>query len=290
MVEKAKAAEAVTLDTRLDMWNRLEPTDPKYTKQFDKGGFKGTATNATYILKRLTEEFGPCGAGWRFVLDDEQVIEGHTLKNGDKAKLHIVRGHLDYRTAIITFNGGDAGGWLSTSPQFGQTMLVGENRHGSFTDEEAPKKSITDCISKCAVLLGIAADVHLGLFDDNKYVNQRKQEEALSVSTAPAPAVTNNSGAGAIVNGKMVPDGGSVVVPATEDDMTIARQVFSLVKSVCANAKDRREIDDSLKHNKAALAVLEKASPGNFASLKSLVGEAHKKLDDPMNDELPDFA
>jgi len=70
------------------------------------------------------------------------------------------------------------GQWYQTSPQFGQTMLVGENKYGSFMDEEAPKKSITDCISKCAVLLGIGADVHLGLFDDNKYVNQRKQEEA----------------------------------------------------------------------------------------------------------------
>lgn len=154
----------------LELWNKLEPTDPAHTKQFNRsGGFSGTAINATYILKRLTETFGPCGRGWRFALDDERVDEGHTLKNGDKARLHIVRGHLEYM---------QEGQWYQTSPQFGQTMLVGENKYGSFTDEEAPKKSITDCISKCAVLLGIGADVHLGLFDDNKYVNQRKQEEA----------------------------------------------------------------------------------------------------------------
>lgn len=155
---------------KADMWNRLEKTDPARTKQFQRGGgFRGTAINATYILKRLTEEFGPCGKGWRFVLDDERYEPGHTLKNGDKVVVHIVRGHLEY---ILD------GTWHSTSPQFGQTMFVDENKHGPLTDEEAPKKSITDCISKCAVLLGIGADVHLGLFDDNKYVNARKQEEA----------------------------------------------------------------------------------------------------------------
>jgi len=151
------------------LWNSLEKTDPAYTKPFSRGGgFKGTAINSTYILKRLTEAFGPCGKGWKFVLEDEQIHEGHKLKSGDVAKLHVVRGHIEYRIDDT---------WYSTSPQFGQTMLVDANKNGTFMDEEAPKKSITDCISKCAVLLGLAADVHLGLFDDNKYVNQRKEEE-----------------------------------------------------------------------------------------------------------------
>lgn len=156
--------------THLGMWNELEKTDPKYTKQFSRsGGFKGTAINGTYITKRLTEKFGPNGVGWRFVLEDEQIHEGHTLKSGDKARVHVVRGHIEYLYE---------GEWAKTSPQFGQTMLVDDNKYGTFTDEEAPKKSITDCVSKCAVLLGVGADVHLGLFDDSKYVNDRKREEA----------------------------------------------------------------------------------------------------------------
>lgn len=155
-------------DISLTLWNRLEKTDPHYTKAFTgKGGFSGTAINGTYIIKRLTEEFGPCGSGWKFVLEEERIEGGHVLKSGENARLHIVRGHIDY---VLN------GQWCSTSPQFGQTFLVAENKYGSFTDEEAPKKSITDCISKCAVLLGIGADVHLGLFDDSKYVNQRLEE------------------------------------------------------------------------------------------------------------------
>lgn len=154
---------------KADIWNRFEKTDPAHTKQFNRGGFKGTALNGTYIVKKLTAEFGPCGKGWRFVMEEERIEEGHALKSGDKTKVHIIRGHIEYKLD---------GEWYSTSPQFGQTMLVDENKNGTFTDEEAPKKSITDCISKCAVLLGIGADIHLGMFDDHKYVNQRKAEEA----------------------------------------------------------------------------------------------------------------
>ncbi len=154
----------------MDIWSALEKTDPNYTKTFKRGGgFSGTAINGTYIVRRLTETFGPCGKGWRFVIEDERIEDGHTLAKGDKARVHIVRGHLAYMME---------GTWYETSPQFGQTMLVSQNKHGVFTDEEAPKKSITDCISKCAVLLGIGADIHLGLFDDNKYVNTRLAEEA----------------------------------------------------------------------------------------------------------------
>lgn len=157
----------------LDLWNKLEKTDPSRTKQFSRtGGFKGTAINATYIKKRLTEAFGPCGKGWRFVLEEERIIEGPKLESGDLSQLHVVRGHLEYRDA-------DTDKWYQTSPQFGQTMLVGEHGNPKWTyfDEEAPKKSITDCTTKCAVDLGLAADIHLGLYDDNRYVNDLRNEE-----------------------------------------------------------------------------------------------------------------
>jgi hypothetical protein len=74
-------------------------------------------------------------------------------------------------------------------------MLVDENKYGVFTDEEAPKKSITDCIGKCAVLLGVGADVHLGMFDDHKYVNERKAEVAGTAQDAGATK-PNGNGAG----------------------------------------------------------------------------------------------
>lgn len=39
----------------LALWQRVEKTDPQYTKPFSRGGgFRGTATNATYLAKKAT--------------------------------------------------------------------------------------------------------------------------------------------------------------------------------------------------------------------------------------------
>lgn len=279
------------INTNLALWESLQATDPKYTKEFKgAGGFSGTAINGAYILKRLTEAFGPCGKGWKFVLDDERVVEGHKLKSGDTAKLHIVRGHLDYLSS---------GAWHETSPQFGQTMLVGENKNGTYTDEEAPKKSITDAISKCAVLIGIGADVHLGLFDDSKYVNDRKREVAAEVATGvpvldttKPMTVHNNTGRPQEVNGQTLLAGAKLEIPGPDqtDDKTIARQVFYLVKGVAEKATTAADIDDCLKHNAASLRVLERYSTANYETLKGVVKTERERLNKvEMNQDLPEF-
>lgn len=166
------------VNPNLALWATLESTDEKYAKSFNRSGFKGTAINPTWIMKRLTEQFGPVGIGWRFVLENEQYVPGHTMDNGDRSVIHVVRGCLEYRPTHgseldkrIADEAAPEYPWCSTGPQFGQTTFVGSNKNGPFTDEEAPKKSITDCLSKCAVQLGVSADIHLGLWDDNKYVN-----------------------------------------------------------------------------------------------------------------------
>jgi hypothetical protein len=53
---------------------------------------------------------------------------------------------------------------------YGATTFVGEDKNGVFTDEEAPKKSLTDALTKALSMWGFSADVFLGLYDDNKYV------------------------------------------------------------------------------------------------------------------------
>lgn len=167
----ATSPSVPAVHTNLVLWAAVESTDEKYAKSFNRSGFKGTAINPTWIMKRLTEQFGPVGLGWRFVLEHEEYVQGHTMDNGDRCIVHVVRGHLEYKP--IYGHGGveHAADWIGTGPQFGQTTFVGSNKNGPFTDEEAPKKSITDCLSKCAVQLGVSADIHLGLWDDNKYVN-----------------------------------------------------------------------------------------------------------------------
>jgi len=156
--------------SNLDIWNSVGKTDPAYTKAFSRGGgFRGTATNATWLAKRATEMFGPIGIGWGIKVLDERVLDG-----AEGEKVHRVHICLWYKWD----------GELGKVEHFGQTTFVGKNKHGWFTDEEAPKKSLTDAMSKALSLLGFASDVHLGLFDDNKYVNDLKREFAEREQTA----------------------------------------------------------------------------------------------------------
>jgi hypothetical protein len=43
-------------------------------------------------------------------------------------------------------------------------------------DEDAPKKSVTDALVKCASYLGFAGDIFSGMWDDSKYVQHALAE------------------------------------------------------------------------------------------------------------------
>jgi hypothetical protein len=149
-------------NTNLAIWDSVETTDMKFTKAFNRGGgFKGTSTNATYLAKKATMQFGPIGIGWGWTVLEENYQPGQ-----DKDIIHVLKIKLWY-----VWN--DKRGEIE---HFGQTQFVGKNKNGYYTDEEAPKKSLTDAVSKCLSLLGFAADIHLGMYDDNRYVNDRKQD------------------------------------------------------------------------------------------------------------------
>lgn len=174
---KTKTAPTVTtIDSahpNLALWESVQATDPDYTKSFSRsGGFRGTAINHTYQSKRATQAFGPKGLGWGSRILDERYAEGAPILHKDnvigREVIHVLRIELWYVRE----------GQRGSIEAFGQTQFVGSNKHGVYTDEEAPKKSLTDAESKGLAALGFSADVHLGLFDDSKYVNDLSQRVA----------------------------------------------------------------------------------------------------------------
>lgn len=174
------------MTSNLSVWDAVQATDPKYTKGFSRGGgFKGTATNATYLAKKATEQFGPCGIGWGVIVLDEQLITGapHLIDGQTVASDIIHKLHVKFWYVI--------GGVRGEIEQFGQTQMVGKNKNGFFTDEEAPKKSMTDAMSKCLSLLGFSADIHLGLYDDNKYVSQVHEQFADRITDQQAASIAD---------------------------------------------------------------------------------------------------
>lgn len=158
------------MDT-MKLWLAVSATDPAFTKQFSRGGgFKGTATNATYLARKATEQWGPCGTGWGVQVVNEELLTGAPIVIDGVILAHEIVHKVHARLWYVQ------DGKRGEVEQFGQTQFVGRNKNGFYTDEEAPKKSLTDAMTKCLSLIGFSADIHLGLYDDNKYVSEMKEK------------------------------------------------------------------------------------------------------------------
>jgi len=142
----------------LRIWKDLEDIDPKFTKQITGKPYKGTSPNPHYIVKLLTETFGPVGVGWgvRVVAEGFQPL-------GDEV-LHWCRIEMWHTDRANTFE------------QYGQTKALAMTRAGLKSDEDAPKKSFTDAMTKGASYIGCAANIFLGRWDDSQYVEQVNQD------------------------------------------------------------------------------------------------------------------
>lgn len=162
------------------IWDQVDKTEPSATKAYTgMGGFKGTAIKPTYLMRKATEVWGPCGESWGWTVLEDRFDEGAPLQAPTKewpdaprinSKLHTLKVQLWYL-------GKD--GQKCTIEHYGHTPFVLLQGGKIITDWEAAKKSLTDAIGKCLQPLGFAADIYMGMFDDTGYVNQLKAEEAI---------------------------------------------------------------------------------------------------------------
>jgi hypothetical protein len=150
----------MTENTKL--WDILGRTDPAHTKAFTRGGgFKGTAIKPMWSYRRMTEEFGPCGLGWGVGEPVFQVVPG---SEGEI---------LVYCTASVWYRHEEKDCRVYG---VGGDKIVNKFSSGLKSDDEAFKKAFTDAVTNALKLIGVGADVHMGMFDDNKYVNTMKEE------------------------------------------------------------------------------------------------------------------
>lgn len=130
----------------LELWNRVGKTDPTHTKAVQMGQRKFTAIDAYAQIQAATAEWGPVGKGWGWEPTFVYTVPGlvvceltlwYTTDNENRCDVHAIgatRSHM-----------------------------------GEKPDHEAPKKALTDAITKALSYLGFNADVFLGKFDDSKY-------------------------------------------------------------------------------------------------------------------------
>lgn len=177
---------------KTELWDKLGKTDPSHTKTFKRaGGFSGTAIKPMWSYRRMTEEFGPCGVGWGINKPTFQVEPG---SNGEV---------MVYCTVSIWYICDEI-----TETKFSNTVSevygVGGDKIVTYikaneqynrperweNDDEAFKKAYTDAVTNALKMIGVGADVHMGMFDDSKYVNTIAKEfeaEKAGAKTEPKP-------------------------------------------------------------------------------------------------------
>lgn len=147
----------------LALWHQVEKTPTDQTKEITGKSYKGTSPKPYYLVQKATETFGPIGIGWGFTIEDERIEEG---AGGERMSIARVKVWFKWN------------GERGEVEHIGGTSFSGVRSSGKpFTDEDAPKKSVTDALVKALSMIGFAGDIFMGRYDDSKYVADLKSEE-----------------------------------------------------------------------------------------------------------------
>ena len=139
----------------LDLWGKVEKTNPTHTKKANVRGNKITAIAPQHQIKNATEQFGAYGSKWGFnaISFDYSMLE---------------------KTGIVVFNGV----FYFPNGEFPITSSISAYKDGAMTkpDADFAKKVETDALTKALSKLGFNADVFMGMYDDHKYVSMMQDE------------------------------------------------------------------------------------------------------------------
>lgn len=154
IADKKADAKAERNSLNREIWDELCVTNPKYTKDFNNGTYRGKSISPMYIFQRLTELFGPNGMGWGWEILSQEIVDA----GSEKLCFVTIQGWYKHNGEVH-----------KTSPQIaGEKIMYTTSKGRLIVDDEAFKKAVTDGATKCFTYIGSSADVHLGLHDDSK--------------------------------------------------------------------------------------------------------------------------
>ena len=132
-----------------NIWDQMKETDPRFTKRVNKGFGEITTIDPQWQIMRMTEMFGPVGKGWNYKVK-------YTYND------QLVFAEVSVSTGVNYF-----GPVCSVQKLFRKTGAL---------DDEAPKKAMTDALTKAFSHLGLCSDIFMGKFDDSKYVQKLEEK------------------------------------------------------------------------------------------------------------------
>ena len=141
----------------LELWHKVEKTNPKYTKQANVGGNKITSIAPQYQIMNVTEQFGSYGKTWGF----KNIELDYTL---------VPEFNLIVFKAIFFYPDGEF-------PTINSIKMFMDNAKLKIDDNFA-KKLETDTLTKAISKLGFNADIFMGKFEDTRYLAEITKEFA----------------------------------------------------------------------------------------------------------------
>ena len=245
---------ATTKKDNLRLWRKLFITDPAYVKDGSGKPYKYHVVTPYHQVQVATEAWGPCGVGWGYESSYEIVLSPSTSE-----VLFVATVVLWYRDSECPI------GEVARIPATACTKLVQNPRSGDpKVDTDAPKKAITDALTKAFSLTGMAGDVFSGKFDDRSWAKKAGQEHAKRRSARAAP------------NDNVPPPGGVGDSPSQPDrdllaaelpDRTMSERIGEGLPEFGSKAETERHVAlqaemAEIMRLKAAVAAIAKGLPG----------------------------
>lgn len=172
----------------LDYYNKLKVVPQQALRQIQSGRLRGKHDiNPMWRIKAMTEQFGVCGIGWKYV-----ITKQWTETFGSEVKAYC---NIDL---FIKVNGE----WSDAIQGTGGSSEVSMESKGAYVSDECYKMALTDALSVAMKALGVAADVYFeagkDIIDiDSKYgaqdsraAQQQTQTQQQAAQIAPAQQST----------------------------------------------------------------------------------------------------
>lgn len=130
----------------LDLYNKLKVVPQEAIKQIQSGRLKGKSDiNPMWRIRTMTEHFGVCGVGWKYV-----ITKQWTETYGTETKAYC---NIDLFVKVDDQ-------WSDAIQGTGGSSEVTMERNGSYVSDECYKMALTDALSVAMKALGVGADIY----------------------------------------------------------------------------------------------------------------------------------
>lgn len=147
----------------MEIYNSLCTPPNDALKPIGFGNLKGKSDiNPQWRYEAITNQFGPCGQGWKFTIDS------HWLQPVPSGEVMVY--------VMISFYYKRGESWSEPIPAYGGDFLIKKDKNGIHGNDEAMKMAVTDALGTAMKMIGVAADVYRGLIangaSDSKYARR----------------------------------------------------------------------------------------------------------------------